>query len=654
MFKEERKIRNNRVCIIRKCLKLALPFFVFNTTILFSQSNTESKIKADSIFKLSNKNLKKGNYDAALKNIEESLAIYKIIDNNRGIGNCFRKIAVVFYYQGNYTKALSNFEESTLYYTKSDHKKGIASSYNNIGAIYYYLGNYPKALDFYRKALELQEKLNNKLQIAATTKNIGSIYLELNDYKSAKNHFQEAKNIYIKSQNSKQLIQVLSGLGEMYLRELNYSQALNHLEEALELAISTKEIRREIEVLFKLGELYSDKKEYYKAFKYYKTSLLKSEQSKNLLYESNSLVAIGTLESKLGKILTSLKKCKKGLKIAEKLKVISTQQEACECLYNSYKKGNNVNLALKYFEQMHLLKDSLNLKQTSNKMLNMKFEKEMLLDSIANVEKERKLKLAHDKEVQRQEKQRNILLISGVFILVIAGALWSRLNYTKKAKAILQVEKDRSEHLLHNILPEEVADELKEKGFVKAQDFETASILFTDFKSFTATASKLTPQELVEEINECFKAFDGIIEYYGIEKIKTIGDAYMAAGGLPKPDVNAVKKTILAALEMQEFIKERKKKNYSNNKPAFDMRVGIHVGPIVAGIVGVKKFQYDVWGDTVNTASRMESNGAIEKVNISQNTYEIVKDEKDLQFEYRGKIDVKGKGKLSMYFVSVC
>ncbi|WP_299618553.1 adenylate/guanylate cyclase domain-containing protein [uncultured Tenacibaculum sp.] len=653
MFKEERKIRNNRVCIIRKCLKLALPFFVFNTTILFSQSNTESKIKADSIFKLSNKNLKKGNYDAALKNIEESLAIYKIIDNNRGIGNCFRKIAVAFYYQGNYTKALSNFEESTLYYTKSDHKKGIASSYNNIGAIYYYLGNYPKALDFYRKALELQEKLNNKLQIAATTKNIGSIYLELNDYKSAKNHFQEAKNIYIKSQNSKQLIQVLSGLGEMYLRELNYSQALNHLEEALELAISTKEIRREIEVLFKLGELYSDKKEYDKAFKYYKTSLLKSEQSKNLLYESNSLVAIGTLESKLGKILISLKKCKKGLKIAEKLKVISTQQEACECLYNSYKKGNNVNLALKYFEQMHLLKDSLNLKQTSNKMLNMKFEKEMLLDSIANVEKERKLKLAHDKEVQRQEKQRNILLISGVFILVIVGALWSRLNYTKKAKAILQVEKDRSEHLLHNILPEEVADELKEKGFVKAQDFETASILFTDFKSFTATASKLTPQELVEEINECFKAFDGIIEYYGIEKIKTIGDAYMAAGGLPKPDVNAVKKTILAALEMQEFIKERKKKNYSNDKPAFDMRVGIHVGPIVAGIVGVKKFQYDVWGDTVNTASRMESNGAIEKVNISQNTYEIVKDEKDLQFEYRGKINVKGKGKLSMYFVSV-
>ena len=126
----------------------------------------------------------------------------------------------------------------------------------------------------------------------------------------------------------------------------------------------------------------------------------------------------------------------------------------------------------------------------------------------------------------------------------------------------------------------------------------------------------------------------------------------MAAGGLPIPDTNAVKNTILAALEMQAFVAKRKRENNVQNKPAFDMRVGIHVGPIVAGIVGVKKFQYDIWGDTVNTASRMESNSEVGKINISQDTYLLVKDEKEFAFEYRGKLYVKGKGELEMYFVS--
>jgi class 3 adenylate cyclase len=205
---------------------------------------------------------------------------------------------------------------------------------------------------------------------------------------------------------------------------------------------------------------------------------------------------------------------------------------------------------------------------------------------------------------------------------------------------------------LLNILPEEIAEELKEKGSVDAQDYSTVAILFTDFKSFTETASKLSPQKLVEELNVCFKAFDNIMEYYDIEKIKTIGDAYMAAGGLPKPGENYIIKTLFAAIEMQEFIRNRKEANAIKEIPAFEMRVGIHVGSIVAGIVGVKKFQYDVWGDTVNIASRMESNGSVGKINISRDTYLLVKDEKELQFEYRGKIEAKGKGAMEMYFVS--
>jgi class 3 adenylate cyclase len=225
------------------------------------------------------------------------------------------------------------------------------------------------------------------------------------------------------------------------------------------------------------------------------------------------------------------------------------------------------------------------------------------------------------------------------------------LRFIDKSKKELQKEKDISEGLLLNILPEEVAEELKQKGYADTKEFEQSTILFTDFKGFTETAQKLTAAELVSEINACFEAFDGIIDKYHVEKIKTFGDAYMAAGGLPLPSSGSVKNTVLAALEMQKFITDRKRMREESNSPAFEMRVGMHTGPVVAGIVGVKKFQYDVWGDTVNTASRVESNGEAGKVNISQYTYEILKDDSDFAFENRGKIEAKGKGALDMWFV---
>jgi adenylate cyclase len=177
------------------------------------------------------------------------------------------------------------------------------------------------------------------------------------------------------------------------------------------------------------------------------------------------------------------------------------------------------------------------------------------------------------------------------------------------------------------------------------------SILFTDFKNFTERGAKLSAIELVNDINYCFEAFDAIIEKYGIEKIKTIGDAYMAAGGLPVPSDDSAKRTVLAALEMQEFISKFKSDMDARGIHAFEMRAGIHTGPVVAGIVGVKKFQYDIWGDTVNTASRMESSGQVGRVNISQTTYELLKDDPEFNFQSRGKIVAKGKGEIQMYFV---
>ena len=161
----------------------------------------------------------------------------------------------------------------------------------------------------------------------------------------------------------------------------------------------------------------------------------------------------------------------------------------------------------------------------------------------------------------------------------------------------------------------------------------------------------MTPKELVKDLHACFSAFDHICEKHCIEKIKTIGDAYMAAGGLPVPNTTHAQDAVKAALEMAKVLQEGKARKIEQGLPFFEIRIGIHTGPVVAGIVGVKKFQYDIWGDTVNTASRMESSGEEGKVNISESTYVILKDDPQFAFESRGKIAVKGKGEIEMYFV---
>jgi class 3 adenylate cyclase/ligand-binding sensor domain-containing protein/ActR/RegA family two-component response regulator len=215
----------------------------------------------------------------------------------------------------------------------------------------------------------------------------------------------------------------------------------------------------------------------------------------------------------------------------------------------------------------------------------------------------------------------------------------------------LKYEKNRSEELLKNILPEDVANELKARGTTNAKHFDQVTVLFSDFREFTSIAEQLSATELVEELNVCFSAFDRIMEKYGIEKIKTIGDSYMAAGGVPDNSNASPYRVILAGIEMQQIILERQVERKAHGKPYFAMRLGIHTGPVVAGVVGMRKFQYDIWGDTVNIASRMESSGSIGEVNISRTTYELVKDEPELIFTPRGKVHAKGKGEQEMFFV---
>ena len=207
----------------------------------------------------------------------------------------------------------------------------------------------------------------------------------------------------------------------------------------------------------------------------------------------------------------------------------------------------------------------------------------------------------------------------------------------------------RSEALLLNILPWSIAEELKTKGRTEATHFENVTVLFTDFKDFTSIAEKLPASQLVAEIDYCFKAFDSIVGRYPIEKIKTIGDSYMCAGGVPVVNSTHAKDMMRVALEMRQFMNEYALARTKEGRIFFEIRIGVHTGPVVAGIVGDKKFAYDIWGDTVNIASRMESSGEAGKINISGTTYALVKDE--FHGFHRGKIHAKNKGEIEMYFL---
>jgi len=224
-----------------------------------------------------------------------------------------------------------------------------------------------------------------------------------------------------------------------------------------------------------------------------------------------------------------------------------------------------------------------------------------------------------------------------------------RTKEIEKQKEIIEAAKLQSDSLLLNILPGEIADELKKFGKSYARKHDQVSVLFADIKGFTSIAEKLTPVKLVTQLDEVFGAFDNIIAKHGMEKIKTIGDAYMCACGLPLADNENAIKSVNAALDMQQFIKEFGAANKIQNLPVFEIRIGIHTGPLVAGVVGLKKFAYDIWGDAVNLASQMEQHSEPGKVNISGETYSLVKN--SFNCTYRGKIETKSKGEVDMYFV---
>jgi class 3 adenylate cyclase len=259
-------------------------------------------------------------------------------------------------------------------------------------------------------------------------------------------------------------------------------------------------------------------------------------------------------------------------------------------------------------------------------------------------------------EVATQNKFLQLSGLAAAFFLLLSMLLFGRFKAKQKSEKtlaeknkIIEHEKLRNEELLLNILPKNIAEELKVNGKAKARRFDQVTVLFSDFVNFTKIAEQLSPEELVEELDKCFKAFDHIIKQYpDIEKIKTIGDAYMCASGLSERR-GMPNNLVQAALDMQSYLNDYKDLRLKQGKPFFEARIGLHTGPVVAGVVGDIKFAYDIWGDTVNLASRIEANSEAGQVNVSQDTYNLIRYRYDCN--YRGKMPAKNKGDLDMYFV---
>jgi tetratricopeptide (TPR) repeat protein len=397
-----------------------------------------------------------------------------------------------------------------------------------------------------------------------------------------------------------------------------------------------------------IGKAYAKKGDFSKAIQFQQQSIDLAKYLKATLYIGKSQQGLGDTYLQKGDIDLAIQMYDQAEPLLKETNAFDELKDTYNGLSTAYSKKGDFSKAFSYLTQVVSLKDKLSSIDQAKKVSSLQLEYDISRKqlSINELTKNEALK---ELDLQKQKATRNIFAIGFGLILVIVFVLYRNYRQKVKTNILLDKQKAQIETLMLNILPGEVADELKEQGHATPRHYESVSVLFTDYKGFTKLADKMTPQELIEELNDSFIAFDDIIVKYNLEKIKTIGDSYMCAGGIPTPFDDYAINMVKAGLEIQAFMNEKNRRRAENGLAPWDVRVGIHVGPIVAGVVGKKKYAYDIWGNTVNIASRMESSGEAGKVNISESTYLLVKDH--FKCVARGKIAAKNVGDIDMYFV---
>ena len=556
-----------------------------------------------------------------------------------GLALALKNMGIGYYLQGKYKEAVLTWQQALEVYKLLGDKSGVANMLSNEGAVYANQGDDAKSLELHLQSLKMSEDIGDSLRIVTSLNNIGGIYQNKPaTYDKALEYFLRSYKLS-QAIKDKYLIGTSSvNLGEFYFKIGDDSTALKYLNESVKAYEGTENLPYSLNYI---GRVYTRKKDFEKAIQTHMQAFEISKKLDTRLDITQSLVGLGQAYYAKGDIAPAIESYKQSLEFGIPLNATTEIKDAYQGLSTAYAKESDYANAFKYQDLLLAIKDTIYNINTYKKLGTLQFtfdlEKKESQISLLNKDKE-----IQQRELQRQKLVRNGFIGGFAVVLLFATVFFSQRNRISK-------EKKRSDRLLLNILPEETAEELKATGTAKAKSFEMVSVLFTDFKNFTQASELLTPEELVAEINLCYSEFDRIITRHGVEKIKTIGDSYMCAGGLPLTNETNPFDVISAGLEMVQFVERNKQDKIAQGLPYFELRLGVHTGPVVAGIVGIKKFSYDIWGDTVNTASRMESSGEVGKVNISGSTYELVKDK--FICTHRGKVQAKNKGMIDMYFV---
>jgi adenylate cyclase len=498
--------------------------------------------------------------------------------------------------EGRSSNAISHFQQALSAFQKADDAGGLMKVNLNLGFLYFHLLELELALNYTEEALRWSRATGDLQAQAIILGNLGSMYgHQEGQHQKALDTHLEALRLYRQLEDTIGILSAYNNIGVIYDKTGDYSQAASNYAEALELAKSVGDQAEACRIMSNLASL----------------EMKRRNPRQGLRYLEDAGPFCADAEIQLRLYHTKL--------YAEAYEQAGRTREALEIL-NRYIVLNDSFYDL---ERIRAVRE-----------LTTQYETEQKQQQIALLEVEGELR---EKELRQQKLVQRGLLGGIVGLAVFAVVFLLQRNRLAR-------EQQRSEDLLLNILPADVAAELKQNGYAQARQFEQTSVLFTDFVNFSEHAEKMPPQELVNELDLCFKAFDEIIERHGLEKIKTIGDAYLAVSGLPVPLDDHAERACRAALDIRRFVQERLAQG-----GVFHIRIGIHSGPLIAGIVGVRKYAYDVWGDSVNLAARMEQHGEPGCINISRSTWELVQGR--FVCTYRGQLEAKGKGKLDMYFL---
>ena len=620
-------------------------------------------------------------WNKVIEFIQARLAGYEKEGNKRRIGEALLDISYLYFYKSDTAGYLEYTNKSLAVFFEIKDTVFLLNGYWGLSQYFLSIGNYQQALKSIQSAIEISKEMNYKKGEAFSLAQLGDMYRDNGENAQALENYQNSLSILNETKDTNDLFNVLAAVGGFYYTLHNVDKALEYYNKLIAICNSKKDIDHTIGSVYKwIGLVHRDNNDFRNSLLYFEKSLAVFDSTKNKGQVIDVLNETGTVYYMQGDFVKAIECHLKSLKIAEELPAENEIARCRHLLAKDYFGKKNYRTAKEYSHRaIAVLEKQIDIKQRSEAELLASqidsasgngtdayehYKQYVLLsnklkgDEIHKAAQKEKFQNESDKQKAEQEKKdavakaelqkqkfvRNGFIGGFAAMVLFAGIFFAQRNKIRKGKK-------RSDELLLNILPEEVAEELKAKGSAEAKQFDEVTVMFTDFKGFTQISEKLSAQELVAEIHTCFKAFDNIISKHNIEKIKTIGDSYMCAGGLPVINKTNATDVVKAALEIQHFMKLHSEHRIIEGKDLFEIRIGIHTGPVVAGIVGVRKFAYDIWGDTVNIASRMESSGEAGKVNISGSTYELVKEK--FNCAHRGKIQAKNKGEIDMYFVEI-